>query len=347
MGIMPYLRDTDTLGNHPGSAGILYRAHGAGNVRDHGMIIIRGLHNYRPVAEKICLSMGNFDGLHLGHRKVIRTTMDRAAAIGGKGMLLTFNPHPRWVLNPDTPTRLLTTLHERVALLARWNLDILLLVRFDNRLATLDPERFVKEILVDTLGISEIVLGSGFTFGRNRTGTLSLLEEMGRTYGFQVIRMDLTTVDGTVISSSLIRDCIQKGEIEAANRLLGYEYCITGKVARGCGRGWRMGYPTANLKVISKVVPPRGVYLVKVEKGEGVWHGLANLGFKPTFGSEGDMGIEVYILDLHEDLYGQRLRVRFQRRIRDEIAFSSPQDLIKQIEDDVTTVHQWLSGQTR
>jgi len=291
--------------------------------------------------------MGNFDGLHLGHRKVIRAMMDRAAAIGGKGMLLTFNPHPRWVLNPDTPTRLLTTLHERVALLRQWGLDILLLARFNRRLATLDPERFVKDILVDTLGIGEIVLGTGFTFGRNRTGTISLLEEMGRTHGFLVTRVDLMTVDGTVVSSSLIRECIQKGEIEAANRLLGYEYSLTGTVARGCGRGWRMGYPTANLKVISKVIPPRGVYLVKVEKGEGVWHGLANLGTKPTFGREGDMGIEVYILDLHEDLYGQRLRVHFQRRIRDEIAFPSPQDLIKQIENDITKVHQWINGQLR
>lgn len=311
------------------------------------MIVIRGLHNYRPVSEKLCLSMGNFDGLHLGHRKVIRTMMNRATAIGGKGLLLTFNPHPRWVLNPDTPTRLLTTLHERVALLDQWDLDILLLVRFDHRLATLDPERFVKDILVDTLGISEIVLGSGFTFGRNRTGTLSLLEEMGHAHGFLVTRMDLTTVDGAVVSSSLIRECIQRGEIEAANRLLGYEYCLTGRVARGCGRGWHMGYPTANLKVISKVVPPRGVYLVKVEKEGGVWHGLANLGTKPTFEREGDMGIEVYILDLHEDLYGQRLRVRFQRRIRDEIAFPSPQDLIKQIENDITKAHQWLNGQPR
>ena len=307
------------------------------------MIIIRGLHNYKHRPGKLCLSMGNFDGLHMGHQRIIREMTERATQIKGQGMLFTFNPHPRWILKPDAPTLLLTTLHERVALLSQWKLDILLLARFDNRLATLNAEEFVKHVLVDTLNVSEIFVGKGFTFGHNKTGSISLLRDFGKKYGFRVNEIELMKMEGQTISSSLIRRYIQEGHIEKANKLLGYEYGLTGKVTRGSGRGWHMGYPTANLKVVSKVIPPKGVYVVKITRQDGVWHGLANLGTKPTFSQGGEMGIEVYILGLNEDLYGQTLSLSFQNRIRDEIAFPSPQALIEQIKDDINKVHQWIN----
>ncbi|MGA1841926.1 MAG: bifunctional riboflavin kinase/FAD synthetase [bacterium] len=307
------------------------------------MIIIRGLHNFKPSSCKLCLSMGNFDGLHLGHQRVIKKMTERASEISGKGMIFTFNPHPRWVLTPDSPTLLLTTLHERVDLLSQWKLDILLLARFDRRLATLDPERFVKDILINTLGVSEIFAGKDFAFGHKKAGSIASLKGLGEKYGFIVNKTDLLKINGEVISSSLIRKKIQEGQIEAANRLLGYEYCITGKVTKGTGRGWHMGYPTANLKVVSKVIPPKGVYLVKVGRKGRQWHGLANLGTKPTFCKGGDMGIEVYIFSLNEDLYGQKLRLYFQKRIRDEVAFPSPQELTEQIKKDISKAHQWIN----
>jgi len=307
------------------------------------MIVIRGLHNFRRISSDLCLSMGNFDGLHLGHQKIIRKMMERASEIGGKGMIFTFNPHPRWVLAPDEPTLLLTTLHERIERLSKWGLDILLLARFDRRLATLDPEPFVQKILVDTLGIREVFVGEGFTFGRNRSGTLTHLKTLGEKYGFVVNQVELMEIDGEVISSSLIRNHIQAGQIEKANHFLGHEYGITGKVIRGSGRGWHMGYPTANLKVVSKVVPPQGVYLVKIIWKNRIWHGLANLGTKPTFDRDGDMGIEVYILGLHEDIYGEKLQLSFEKRIRDEKAFPCAEDLIEQIKHDIDKVHQWIN----
>jgi riboflavin kinase/FMN adenylyltransferase len=227
--------------------------------------------------------------------------------------------------------------------LSQWKLDILLLARFDRRLATLDPERFVKDILINTLGVSEIFVGKDFSFGHKKAGSIASLKSLGEKYDFVVNQTDLLKMNGQVISSSLIRNNIQNGQIETANRLLGYEYCLTGKVTKGSGRGWHMGYPTANLKVVSKVIPPKGVYLVKVVRQDSVWHGLANLGTKPTFCKGGDMGIEVYILSLNEDLYEQKLRLYFQKRIRDEVAFPSPQELSEQIKKDINKAHQWIN----
>ncbi len=307
------------------------------------MIIVRGLHNFKARQDNLCLTMGNFDGLHLGHQKIIRIMTEKASRIGGKCALFTFIPHPRWVLIPDSPTFLLTTLHEQVEFLSEWHLDILILARFNQNLANMEPEYFVKEVLLKRLMVKEIFVGEGFTFGYKKAGTIEILERLGKRYGFFVNCVDLMRMDGEIISSTLIRNKIQTGRIEEANRLLGHEYSITGKVIKGTGRGWQIGYPTANLKVVSKLLPPKGVYLVKVNQQGKVFSGIANLGYKPTFEKDGAIGVEVYILDMNEDLYGKKLTMYFKKWIREEIAFSTPQDLINQIKVDIQKVNQWIT----
>ncbi|MBN2372377.1 bifunctional riboflavin kinase/FAD synthetase [bacterium] len=308
------------------------------------MIIVRGLYNLKLDLSNVCLSMGNFDGLHLGHKKIIDSMMERASQIGGMGVLFTFSPHPRWILTPDAPMLLLTTLHEQVRILSKWRLGVLFLAKFDQCMATMDPERFVEDILVKRLMIKEIFVGEGFTFGHKKAGTIDLLERLGGNFGFKVNKIGLMKREGHVISSTLIRHKIRSGHIEQANQLLGYEYGLTGKVIKGSGRGWHLGYPTANLKIVSKVLPPKGVYLVKIEKQGRIWPGLANLGSKPTFEKDGAMGVEVYIMDVDEDLYDQKLTIYFQKWIREEIAFPSPKDLIKQIKTDIRKAQKWITN---
>jgi len=283
--------------------------------------------------------MGNFDGVHLGHQKILQIVVDRAREIGVLGMVFTFEPHPLKILAPDRCPPLLTTFHEKMKLLQKLNLDIVLFARFTEEFASQHPEEFIQRILWDKLRVKEVYVGYNHTFGRGGKGTVAMLEEFSRQYPFRVQVVEEVVIQGENVSSTAIRNYLRQGNLEKANLLLGRPYTLTGKVIPGCGRGRKIGFPTANIAPGIKLIPKSGVYLARVHIRGKTYNGLANIGPKPTF-QDSSPGVEVYIFDLQADLYHQYLEIELIKRIRDEISFPSVGSLVHQIEQDVKEARQ-------
>jgi riboflavin kinase/FMN adenylyltransferase len=281
-------------------------------------------------------TIGTFDGLHLGHRKIISQLLAAAQRVGGESTVISFHPHPRLVLFPeDNPLRLLHTLEERIEAFREAGVDNLLLVPFTKEFSRLSSERFIDEVLVQTVGIHTIVIGYDHHFGKNRTGGLKELQEAGALRGFEVEEIPAEQVDSANVSSTKIRKALQDGDIKTANRYLSYAYPLTGIVVHGQKLGRTIGYPTANIEPEDpyKLIPGEGVYLVSVH-GEGVDHyGMCNIGRKPTVGDH-PLGIEVHIFDFEGDLYGQRLTLKFLDWIRADQKFAGLEPLIAAIRAD-------------
>ncbi|MEW6379432.1 MAG: bifunctional riboflavin kinase/FAD synthetase [bacterium] len=303
------------------------------------MRIIRGLKCLDPNVRNVVLTLGNFDGLHLGHQKILQTVIDRARKSGAYSMVFTFEPHPLKILAPDRCPPLLTTFHEKMKLFQKMDLDIVLFARFTEEFASQHAEEFIQHILWDKLQVKEIYIGYNHTFGRGGRGTIAMLEEFSRQYPFRVQVVDEVVIQGENVSSTAIRNYIREGNLEKANLLLGRPYTLTGKVVPGCGRGRKLGFPTANIAPGIKLIPRSGVYLARVPIHGKIYNGLANIGFKPTF-QDSPPGVEVYIFDLQADLYNQYLEIELIKRIRDEISFPNVGSLVQQIERDVRDAHQ-------
>jgi len=303
------------------------------------MKIIRGLQCLGPDVRNVVLTMGNFDGVHLGHQKILQIVVDRAREIGVLGMVFTFEPHPLKILAPDRCPPLLTTFHEKMKLLQKLNLDIVLFARFTEEFASQHPEEFIQRILWDKLRVKEVYVGYNHTFGRGGKGTVAMLEEFSRQYPFRVQVVEEVVIQGENVSSTAIRNYLRQGNLEKANLLLGRPYTLTGKVIPGCGRGRKIGFPTANIAPGIKLIPKSGVYLARVHIRGKTYNGLANIGPKPTF-QDSSPGVEVYIFDLQADLYHQYLEIELIKRIRDEISFPSVGSLVHQIEQDVKEARQ-------
>lgn len=285
------------------------------------------------------VSVGVFDGIHLAHQLIVREMVRHAAVRRGRSVIVTFEPHPQEILakRPD-PVKLLTTLDERIALFEMSNVDVLMVLQFTKEFAAQTPQEFVKNFIVDRVGVSEIVVGHDYGFGKDREGDIDLLRELGRKFGFDVTLVPPYSLDGTVVSSTKVRRALMGGNVELAGELLGRSYTIAGIVVRGDGRGKRLGFPTANIKPISekKLVPRNGAYLISASVSGKAYHGMANIGFRPTFHTAQQLTIEIHLSDFSEDIYSQTVEIMFLRRIRDERGFNSEADLIHQLEEDRT-----------
>ena len=280
------------------------------------------------------VTVGSFDGVHLGHRAVLDEVARRAEAAGRASVLVTFDPHPLAVINPSAAPPLLTTHAERVAALAETPIDYVLVLCFDAELAALSPERFVREILVARCGMRELVIGHDHGFGRNRSGSVETLRALGAVDGFAV---DVVEVIGTAeqqVNSSRIRRAIAGGDLQLARTLMGRPYTLSGPVVRGDARGRTLGVRTLNLALPEgKLLPPDGVYAVRVEWPGGVAGGMLNQGARPTFG-DGRRLLEAHLFDLDVDLYGVQVRLEWVEWLRGTQAFASADALVAQLEQD-------------
>lgn len=290
------------------------------------------------------LTLGVFDGLHLGHQRIMKTVVERAEAVVAVSTAITFDPHPRSVLHPEQAPPMLQTLDQRLANLEHLGIEQTIVIRFDKEFAAQDAGIFLRDVVFERLQAREVYLGKGFAFGRDRGGNIELLRSMSRELGFLADEVDEVTLRGQRISSSLIRSLLADGRVNLARRMLGRPYGVEGQIVRGYQRGRTIGFPTANLKPRNRVIPRYGVYATAVLIG-GEWRrGITNVGIRPTFEDEDFPSIETHIFDFDADLYGEVLRVRFLHRIRDERKFGGIEELKSQIERDVRVANRYFSA---
>jgi riboflavin kinase / FMN adenylyltransferase len=279
------------------------------------------------------LALGNFDGLHRGHLKIVERVKRGAAEHGGTAMAMTFDPHPPRVVRPDKAPPLLMTKEQRLDALHRAGIQCVAVVRFTHEMSQWDPETFVRVVLVEWLRVAQVWVGANFVFGRGRSGNFSLLRTLGQRYGFRADKIDQVRYKDFVVSSTRIRRLVGEGRVDEAGALMGHPYYIDGTVVQGRGRGRELGFPTANLQTTNELLPPNGVYATTVVI-DGIFRaGLTNIGVRPTFG-ETDTAIETYVMDYSGDLYGKPVRLAFVQRLRDERRFPDVDALRAQIEAD-------------
>jgi riboflavin kinase/FMN adenylyltransferase len=284
---------------------------------------------------KPVLALGNFDGLHRGHTKIIERVRRVAAERGATSLVLTFDPHPPRIVRPDKAPPLLMTLDQKLQALERAGIQGVAIVRFTHELSRWEPETFVRTVLVDWLRVGEIWVGADFLFGRNRSGNFSLLRALGSHYGFRAEKIDSVRYKDFVVSSTRVRRLVSEGRVDEAGALLGRHVFIDGVVVRGAGRGRELGVPTANLETKNELLPPHGVYATTVTVNGIVHPGVTNIGLRPTFQDVARTMIEVHVLGLDQDLYGNTLRLGFVQRLRDERRFPDVDALKAQIDADV------------
>src|SRR5687768_6019752 len=300
------------------------------------MKIFHGTENAN-IQKPTVLTLGVFDGLHLGHQRIMRTVVERAKAVDAVPTAITFDPHPRAVLHPETAPPLLQTLDQRLANFEVLGIEQAIVIPFTREFAAQPAEDFLSNIVHDRLHAKEVYLGKGFEFGKGRGGNITLLREMSAQLGFVADEVPEVQLRGLRISSSRIRKLLDAGRINLARRMLGRPYGVEGVIIRGNRRGHTIGFPTANLKPHNRVVPKFGVYATATLL-DGKWRrSITNIGVRPTFETEAEPSIETYIFDYDGDLYGDVLRVRFLHRIRDERKFNGIDELKAQIQRDTAT----------
>ena len=283
------------------------------------------------------VTVGSFDGVHLAHREVIEEVGRRARARNGRSVVLTFEPHPKEVLS-GTPVHLLTTLEERRALCEELGVDLFFLVEFTYEFSRQTSREFLVRYIIQGTGVSEVVEGYDHHFGRDREGSIEELVRLGKEFEFSVVAMKPVYIEEEIVSSSRIRQHLLEGRVDRAERLLGRPYALSGTVVRGDGRGRSLGYPTANIRLSSsrKVVPQDGIYFARVDLGGDVRFGMASIGVRPTFTTDGQRIVEVNILDFESDLYGRVITIQFLNRLRDQMKFDSVELLVEQMHRDKT-----------
>lgn len=294
---------------------------------------ILGIHE---IGEDSCLALGNFDGVHKGHQALIERAVNKAKASLVQSVVLTFEPHPKMVLNKEKAPKNLLTQRQKMRLIEQIGVDMLVFLPFTISLARLDPREFVEKVLVQYFHPQTIVVGYNYTFGKGGTGTAETLKALGYDYGFQVEIVAPVMLGQVPISSTLVRQALSKGQIGRAKDLLGYWPLLEGVVVEGDQRGRKLGFPTANLEVDDNLLlPANGVYAVRANCGNGWLPGVLNIGRKPTFGDELPVSIEVHILDFSGWIYGSLVEVQFLKQLRGEKRFNSISCLVEQIKKDI------------
>ncbi|MCB1679541.1 MAG: bifunctional riboflavin kinase/FAD synthetase [Halioglobus sp.] len=312
------------------------------------MELIRGLHNLRARHRGCVATIGAFDGVHLGHRAVIRHLLDKSAALGLPSLIMVFEPLPREYFAPlQAPARIMS-FREKCQALQALGVDRLLRIRFDEALRSMSAQRFVDEVFVAGLGVRYVVLGDDFRFGSDREGDFRFIREQGKRHGYAAEPTPTETVDGERVSSTRIREALESADFDTAQRLLGRPYSISGKVVYGRQLGRVIGTPTANLQLHRLRAPLAGVYVVQVSGG-GLENarGVANVGVRPTVDDSIRANLEVHLLDRQIELYGQHIEVTFRHRLRDELKFDSVQALRENIARDIDHTRAWFERQSR
>ena len=283
------------------------------------------------------VTIGTFDGVHIGHQKIIEQLKEAAQSIKGESVILTFYPHPRIVLFPDDEDlKLLNTEQEKKELLEKMGVEHLIVHPFSKKFSRIPYTEYVRDILVNKLKIKKLVIGYNHQFGRNREGTFQKLKALAPVYKFELERIPAQILNKVEVSSTKIRKALAKGDIGTANKFLGYEYSLKGKVVKGKGLGKGLGYPTANIHVEDKhkLIPADGVYAVTAEVESKIYNGMMNIGVNPTVTSKGIQTIEVNIFNFEKDIYGENIRIFFKQKLRDEKKFESMDALKKAIDGD-------------
>jgi len=294
------------------------------------------------IARPTVLTLGVFDGLHLGHQLIVKTVVERANTIAAVPTVITFEPHPRAVLHPESAPPLLQTFDQKIEALSVLGIDQTIVIHFDQAFSQIRAEDFLRDVVVDRLHAKEVYLGRGFFFGHNREGNIDLLRRVSSQLGFVADEVPEVRLRGKRIGSTVIRQLLTDGRVNLARRMLGRPYGIEGPVARGDARGVGLGFPTANVQPHNRVIPRRGVY-VTATLIEGQWRrSVTNIGVRPTFGDALEPSVETHVIDWSGDLYGDVLRVRFLHRLRDERKFGSIDELKTQIERDVSRAQRYF-----
>ena len=295
------------------------------------------------IASPTVLTLGVFDGLHIGHQLFMKTVVERARAAGAVPTVITFEPHPRAVLHPESAPPLLQTFDQKIEALGVLGMEQTIVIHFDKAFSRIRAEDFLREVVVDRLQAKEVYLGRGFAFGHNREGHIDLLRRVSKDLGFLADEVQEVQIHGERVSSSRIRELILQGRMNLARRMLGRPYGVQGRVVRGDARGQGIGFPTANIDPQNRVIPRRGVYVTGILI-DGQWRqSVTNVGLRPTFGDSKQSSIETHVLHWSDDLYGRTVRVRFLHRLRDEKKFSSIDELRSQIERDVARAEVYFN----
>ena len=290
------------------------------------------------------LTIGNFDGVHFGHRRILRRLTEIAAGRGWKASVLTFDPHPTRVVAPERAPHLMTSLDRRCELMAEEGVKQVLILPFTRELAQLSPEEFVSRLLVDRLSARAVLVGDNFRFGHRQAGNVRVLADLGRRLGFETAIVPAVRCRGRVVSSSGIRGLIETGRVALAGRLLQHPYGLEGEVVSGRGVGSKQTVPTLNLATSAELIPARGVYVTRTrDLDDGrQWNSITNIGYRPTFGRSDEVSIETFLLESPAGNSPRRIAVEFLWRVRDERAFASPEDLKAQILKDVSVARRYF-----
>lgn len=286
--------------------------------------------------ENTILTLGTFDGIHLGHQEIIKKMINISSENGLRNFVVTFHPHPRRIVSPDQKIKLLSLPEEQEKILNKLGVQNLLVINFTKEFSQLSPQQFIEKYLVELLGVNRVVIGYDHHFGKGRGGNVGLLEDAGRKFGFEVIEIPPFLIDGDTVSSTKIRNALEAGEIGIANKMLGRYYSFSGQVVGGDKRGRELGYPTANIKMDSedKLLPALGIYAVQVKIDEIDHLGLLSIGKRPTFYEQGEIIPEVYVYDFNKEIYGSKVEVKIVARLRGEEKFNSAEELISQMDKD-------------
>jgi len=306
------------------------------------MSIVCNLDNLPKNITNPVITIGNFDGVHRAHQKIFKKIIERARDLHGTSVVITFEPHPIKVMFPTKAKPLITLLEQKQELIINQGIDLLLIIKFTAEFAAISANDFVKDILVDKIGIKDIVVGYDYTFGHNRQGNITVLREMGSQFNFNVHQVDPVYVGKVLVSSTSIRNLIMEGNVDKAKKILGRNYQIRGEVISGRNRGGPLlGYPTANLRLTDELIPKEGVYIVLIDIGDKTYQGLTNIGYNPTF-KDKTLSVETYIFDLAANILKQEIKVNFLFRLRDEITFASSKELSQQIDQDVNQAREFF-----
>jgi len=293
--------------------------------------------------EPICATIGNFDGVHLGHQAILASVISAAKKRSAPSLLITFDPHPLAVVAPSRGPKLLHTRRQKLETLEATGLDGMLILPFDRELAALTGEEFFGSYLASRLRFATVHVGSNFRFGRARGGDIRLLQALGGEFSFSVVAVPPVTVEGETVSSSAVRTAIEEGDVTRARAFLGRPFAVTGEVVRGEGRGRLLDFPTANVAVDNETVPRRGVYVTETMAFGSRFPSITNVGTRPTFGGAA-LSVESHLIDVEENLYGERVEVRFLARLRDEVKFAGPSELADQLARDQAAATSYFSG---
>ena len=306
---------------------------------------------YTEVSENIdtrnaVVTVGSFDGLHLGHFKILDEVKKVVTEKNGTGFLITFEPHPRFVLSKDFDMKLLTSLDEKKEILEEAGTENLMVINFTKEFSQLTSDEFIKKFIVDKIRASHMVIGHDHKFGKDRLGDVVKLSQVGKLYNFDVTDVAAESLNGEIISSTKIRNSLLEGDVERANLFLNRNYSLSGKIILGARRGRTLGFPTANVTLDehSKAVPKNGVYIVKCRLEDEIHFGIMNIGYRPTFENKHELVLEVHILNFNRDIYGRTIKIEFLKRLRDEVKFESKEALIHQIEIDKQTAQEIISN---